>query len=340
MILRFDNWGYLGPHGGKTLHDLLADLKNNPSTTHLLLFIAEEVITDSLNNRKNLINLIKYCKRHNIEPYVVVNVFDTNHYDTLLFKFFKARSWPTFFLNHIYRLTRRSDTPLRTNITHPFISMNNKAHYHRCLLMDIFAKHNLIDLGKISWHCGEYVNYKWRYWKDVKKIQLDESFDSAQPWSHYPSPPPAFYSSLVSIVAESVNTHLFLTEKTFICILKKQPFIILGCKGIHQHLTQFGFKLYTELFDYSFDNEENLETRCESIAENIKRIIGIDYNQAREQMNDTIEFNYNRAMEIIDNKLYIPDIMKDYVHQTGDMYSANWCYHQYIPYKNLDKLIQ
>jgi hypothetical protein len=316
--LYYRNWGLLGPRHDGTIADVLADLKKNTSVKKLIIMTAEEVYLEKIhivNDEYNEFN--NYCNINNIEKHLIVHLSDFSKYPDHLSRDFQIVGWPTYFLNHSnYRLLMfnnnyRNKIKREATITTPFICLNNKAHPHRCMMIDTLAKHNLIEVGTVSWHNNRYHsdNYHFRYWQNPRTLELNDGFNKNEWWSSQWIPPSEFYSSLVSLVTETNCHSNFLTEKIFMCILLKQPFIILGCRGIHNHLESFGFKLYHELVDYSFDNEIELETRCEFIVKNLKNIIDIDYNRARKSLNDIIEFNFNRANEILDNNLYIPKII-------------------------------
>ena len=78
----------------------------------------------------------------------------------------------------------------------------------------------------------------------------------------------------------------------------KKPFIIVGSKGIHSKLEELGFKLHTELFDFSFDLEYN---RHDMIVDQVKRYIDIHPTKLKEIINfDIVEYNFNRYCEVFD----------------------------------------
>ena len=50
-------------------------------------------------------------------------------------------------------------------------------------------------------------------------------------------------------------------------LLNCQPFVANGCIGYNDSLQkEFGFQIYDELFDHSFDEEESMFKRAEMIA--------------------------------------------------------------------------
>ena len=63
----------------------------------------------------------------------------------------------------------------------------------------------------------------------------------------------------------------FITEKTMKPIMYGHPFIVLGDKGTYSALRSWGFHTFPELFDQSFDFEENLNKKIEIVCEQIAK---------------------------------------------------------------------
>lgn len=93
---------------------------------------------------------------------------------------------------------------------------------------------------------------------------------------------PIHYQTLFQIVNETMvddrnNTSLFYSEKTFKPIGHLQPFLIYGQPGCNRNLQILGYQLYTDWFDYDFDDEidpikrykmllTSVEKSCQEIA--------------------------------------------------------------------------
>ena len=82
---------------------------------------------------------------------------------------------------------------------------------------------------------------------------------------------------------------------------------------------EFGFELYDEIFDYSFDTENDVSKKCELIVENIKRLEGKDLNKLYKSLYKKIEFNQKRLLDILNNNSYQSIEMKEH---TG-LYNKN-----------------
>lgn len=110
-----------------------------------------------------------------------------------------------------------------------------------------------------------------------------------------------------SVVNETVAANGFYTEKTFKHIIAKLPFIIFGGSKDNQiFASKYGFELYDELFDYSFEEKQitaddgiyAIYKRAQHIADNVKRIkkepISI-FSQS--SLIEKIEYNYYLYMK-------------------------------------------
>ena len=95
-------------------------------------------------------------------------------------------------------------------------------------------------------------------------------------------------STLFQIVNETHvktwnNTSLFYSEKTFRSIAHMQPFIIFGQPGCNLALEKYGFKLYHDLFDYSFDSIQDTKQRYMSIIQSVQHTINKLDKMSREE---------------------------------------------------------
>lgn len=171
-----------------------------------------------------------------------------------------------------------------------FISLNNAAHYHRCVFIDILAKHDLIKLGAISWRdvMRQYDDsraklsegtlesihanvYSFKYWNPVRII-LDQALDGTSVIPNQYQIPDQYHNSFMQIVTEATIDRFFLTEKTATPLFYNKLFLVVGSRYFHRSLKQLGFELYDELFDYTFDCEESIELRAEGIAQNLNKL--------------------------------------------------------------------
>jgi len=239
---------------------------------------------------------------------------DQSFYNNGTFKNIKVFLWPTYWATYTWVNLQTKDVTYN-NIDALYLNMNGKARWHRCYLMDELCKHELLKHGKCTWH-ERYTspnhpdNYKWEYWKP-KMLLLNNYNDDRGQW-HLPE---QYKSTLFSLVAETTVKEIFITEKTWIPLLTGKPLLVLGGKGFHEKLKQMGFKLYDELFDYDFDNKENLTDRVEGIISNIKNLCNQDYNALRVKINDKATYNKQHAINIAKDYSLVPEVLKQAMNQ-------------------------
>ena len=212
--------------------------------------------------------------------------------------------WGTHFFNYIHMHLRHRPMPVVTEYKHKFISLNNRSHIHRCCFIEEMAKQNLLDKGVVTWiaHLNENSDYPYKYFDGNKRL-LDDDFINTLDSHTFPK---QWYESSFEVITESTPHIQFLTEKTVRNLLYKKPFMILGAPNIHKTLTALGIKLYDEVIDYSFDDTEDLHQRTELFVNNIHTILSYDSNELYEKLRPKIEYNYNRAMDIVTDVSYIP----------------------------------
>jgi hypothetical protein len=234
----------------------------------------------------------------------------------------RVHHWDTYFITH----TTDHWKPVLNygnNYIYHYVYMNNKAHEWRCHLMDLVSKHNLLKYGAISWHNTDAYNYDWKYFKPIE-LKLTDSFDK-----NYISPnsilaiPVEYNQSFAQLVNESNTSCIFMTEKTVIPLLVGKPFLVATAPGYHTFLQGLGFELYTEIFDYSFDNEQDQEKRFEMILDNFTKLCSLplkDLPEHYKKIEDKLKYNQQHAMSLKNNQ---PKIIQDLPNYAWD--TPNWC---------------
>jgi len=119
-------------------------------------------------------------------------------------------------------------------------------------------------------------------------------------------------SSFAQIVAESTVNQVFISEKTTTSIFYNKMFMVLGCQNFHANLVEMGFKMYENVFDYSFDSDPDYEIRVEKIVKNIKRYENYSMTDLQKIINSNksiIKYNRELAIEYLHER--IPKEMYD-----------------------------
>lgn len=231
--------------------------------------------------------------------------------------------WPTYFLcftvSSMYHNIGYTDMLPKHNFKfkYPFMSLNNRPHGHRCMFMDLMARHNLIDKGIVSWY-GDNSAYDWKWFNPPKKIILDKTFVKTGNSFRLPA---EWNESFLHVVSECSINRVYFSEKTWIPILNCKPFISQSHRGFYKHFKDLGFELYDEIFDYSFDDEPDDLKRTDRIMENVKNIIGKDTTELYKVIKPKILHNFNRAIEIAKSPDFVPNIIKNSIYAM-DKYTA------------------
>lgn len=219
-----------------------------------------------------------------------------------------------------------------------FTCYNNNARVERAMMIEALAKNNLIEHGVVTFRYpegpfllgGKWMNYPWKY-HDGSRLVDEPDFELNKNRFRACDLPKSFLSGVFDVVPESRYNpgEFFLTEKTLKSITAVKPFMVLGCKGFHSYIRDFfGFKLYPDMFDYSFDECDRIEDRIEGIVQNILRIHSLG-RLAREKLYTkcvpALLYNKYKVAEIYydknkivpkslrflmdggDHKIYVPD---------------------------------
>lgn len=224
-----------------------------------------------------------------------------------------VHSWSNFCLYFAYDKLDTSALSNNKIFSKLFLSMNTKAKYHRCLLMDLLHRDSLTEVGTYSWHhqpvSWEEGVYNWQHW-NPEKVTFDEHYDPTSQNRIFQQHklPKEFDHSFLILVPETYIDQIFITEKTWHPILSGKPFISYAAPFFHRELENQGFELYTEIIDYSFDSELDFKIRAELIVKELSRLKVLDFNKLHRIIESKLKKNKQVAINIIKNKIGIPAI--------------------------------
>ena len=258
-------------------------------------------------------------------------VFVTGPYEMLIKSSFfdNVYTWPTYFL--IWNGTKVSAPALKKlhkfpdhlQINQLFFLKNRVAKDHRMLLLDELAKRDLLEEGTNKFTLIDPHNQQGQLLKDVGghsythgRHVYDDDVEDALDANLYSEPPTGYINTLIDVVSETSITTRFRTEKCVWPIVYMKPFMIHGPQFINQNLKKYGFELYDELIDYSFDSIESPRERTIALAEELKRLqdkrlnLDFTYRLCREKL----EHNLKNFLELCFDDVYIPSIVKDLGH--------------------------
>ena len=342
---------------------------NNITVTKIIYFGQYEHSGSGLVSKDEILSkVLNYATILEIPIYVVTNnlsqFFEAiRRIEITIPKTIKLIEWDTFYFANLwyhvsYEVRVNSQSPanlyhvpeLYNFSTEPnsrnyhYISLNNHPIDARCIMMDTLAKHELINYGAISWlqtaigrqpkepneKLLQHLHFKFKYWIP-KIIKLDIVRADHHESKFYRGKVPHEYNySFMHLITESYLEWLFISEKTPIALLLMKPFLVVGAKGFHQNLERLGFKLYDEIFDYSFDLEDTVEARCEGVARNIKKISELSIEELNNLYNSLLnKLKHNRklalgfATTIPDEVRELWDMKEEFINKNFDGEFAN-----------------
>lgn len=225
-------------------------------------------------------------------------------------------NWPYYLLKKTYNnfLTHCSK---KENIKYLFLCLNRRQSLHKCILIDEIFKRNLQKYGKISWlkrdHC--FNEYNFQYFDDSHLI-----IDSNYQLQMFEKNRNILYKDvLVDLVAETSIDVKDISEKTWFSILYKNVPLILGHQGIYEKLTSFGIQTHS-FFDYSFDQETDLNTKINLILGNIENIINCDIQEMYLESQKILDQNYQVVEDLAKADSNIPKKLKEYRKKYSNKY--------------------
>jgi hypothetical protein len=221
--------------------------------------------------------------------------------------------WPYSMLNHVvsqyenrldYKPFHNYDTfqsTLSKQFNFLYINKTGKHVRHRMELHESLYKNNLFDIGintsienknslKSIYGDKDIVN-KFKPFDSHKYLFKNENFGGIT--DEYRS-----HTALIEVVTETLTEYIRFTEKTWKPILNQRPFLILGGLGIHQKLRDLGFKLFDDIFDYSFDEEISRNKRIDGIINNLNRLKNKNWKSIYKRCRPTIKHNYELLKKI------------------------------------------
>jgi len=265
-------------------------LKTHPSEiTSIIIYIEQEFEYTRIYFENALITdtIIDFSNEYNVPIHIISGtspIAKLYHPDNdPRYKNITIHSWSNYWFGFTwYKISTREIPEQPTKYTYPFISMNGKPYYHRCVMLSALKTRNLLDKAAYSWNphkdsinCKDYglpelSLSRWLTEQDgvpKDKSELNKYVDQYRP-------PLEYYESFSQLITETTNNNFMLTEKTAMALFLTKPFICMSCPGYHIKLLRdfFGLELYTELFDYSFDDEQDFYKRCDLIADQFEII--------------------------------------------------------------------
>lgn len=262
-------------------------------------------------DRQSFEIFLGFCKYYNVELQCLIgnNITQDYGYRYSLNEFTdNLISWDTWFAHQVigHALNRNLDPyGINAKPKKHFVSLNGRAHRHRQMFLDYMFKEQLFENGYISFHNFEnkpYDDYNFKWWSP-QPLKFDEEHTTrADGLIDILQPPQQFRDSVFSIICESTTEVQFITEKTYVPIYHRRPFVIYGHPRANAYMKSLGFELFDEIMDYRFDEIEDDEVRCSMYMEQIKKLTTYDTQYLRDAVQSKVHHNWLNMLAIVENK--------------------------------------
>ena len=304
-----------------SFYKIIGDRKN----LNILMWNPFEPLTDNFSNinQSNIYEIVDFLNSNNIHVFNIGSCdFKDLNMDLVKLTNFKYLKWPTSLLHYsrfAFETSYKkliSDININTDFKKLFYCFNNKPRPNRMMIVDHLKKYDLFKDGIISWNIltDDWAeDYKFKYWEEEKLVYdiTDDNRIIQDESIVYCTNELLNTKSLFNLVGETFSSinhpDFFITEKTYKNYLIKQPFVSFGRTGFNNELKNYGFKLYNEVIDYSFDEmDSTLISYYDHFFNDFKKYSKSDLTSLYNKISEKVEYNKNRVLEISDNDLYIP----------------------------------
>jgi hypothetical protein len=221
-----------------------------------------------------------------------------------------------------------------------FLSYNRTLRTHKVAMLCYLSYNNLLERGIIS--CGDLTRWYYPIKRNlnINPLKIKLSTENLMRYNCY-SPdneliqvenhsrdtltnPATYYvnnhfeNTFVSLIIESVDDSIFLTEKIFKAIKLGHPFILFGGPKLLAKIKEFGFKTFDKWWSEDYDNPNTTLGRIEAIIEVMNYLATKSPHELmimRDEMKDVLDYNqklYNNiVLEKTDLKISFNRIIKD-----------------------------
>jgi len=108
-----------------------------------------------------------------------------------------------------------------------------------------------------------------------------------------------YNDTAISIVSETSDKKMFITEKIYKPLIAGHIFMVHGCNGIMAKLRELGFKTYQDHIDESYDQEVDDHLRMIKLAHSIREARKLDYKKLYD---DTKYIREHNQQHVFDSK--------------------------------------
>lgn len=306
--------------------DQFEEIKKLGNLTSIVILGEVEFHYNALQQNKQIvIDICDFADNKGIPVYFITGLsnIDSNLLlpDDPLLNRFHIIYWPTFWLSYTFKFLNIETNRLHNlnvdidieklspyrDYSYTFLSLNNQPHVHRCALMDMFEKYNLFETNKVSFR--KHTEFNFKYWK--QKILMVDQEDISSVLFNREQLPACYNYCFMQVVTESDFCDKYtLSGSTALPLLLGKPFLTLGRVKYMEFLERFGFKRYDEIFNYQYDNLEDVYDRTEALTIELNRIQSLkkDWKTMFKKIYPKLVYNRQRAITLATDVKNFPRI--------------------------------
>lgn len=275
---------------------ILATSNLNEPKNHLAYRMEHGITKDNNAIKIFVSNHFQYQTGQNIRAIYPDNIPDSTQY-------FKNTKWPAWWWKKVNNMVNRDYQEDKY-----FISFSRVSRFHRTLSHFLISQRgldkyglisqnileagdghgNIKDLPNIQEYCNKWDlnQFQFKNWQHRLPLTIDtDNFN----YNYGPDQNIEIYNkALFEVVNETAaedydQTELFYSEKTFKPMVNLMPFVIFGQRNANMKLKELGFKIYEEIFDYSFDSEPDIKKRITMIHDQVEALCNKLNKMSREE---------------------------------------------------------
>jgi hypothetical protein len=144
------------------------------------------------------------------------------------------------------------------------------SYYGKCI-----GNQDLLDLDIEYSRANSVEEFEQKFYKNVQLASCNHSYNLSY-FTKMDLFKKTNFSLIVETEAELEEYHV--TEKTLKCLILGHPFIVMGTPKFLKFLHSMGFKTCSSIFDESYDNIMELESRMDAVIDLVKKVRHYDFN--------------------------------------------------------------
>jgi hypothetical protein len=138
------------------------------------------------------------------------------------------------------------------------------------------------------------------YQKEIDVIYDKNVHDHELHYMGIPYNVDMFLNSNFQIIPESDTTSIWVTEKTWISIANKMPFMLVGSKNACAYLESLGFKTFREYMKYpNYDEHDDYDLVLEQVVENVQH-----WERKLHKFSDVMEQDVEHNFRIFEDRYF------------------------------------